>query len=393
MGWMGSVVTEPFESIHRERNRELCTASWSRLKSNLVKVSGPGFPIVDLFCGCGGLSLGAFEAVKALSQSPYIAYALDMHDPSLQVYRRNFDVSPRLTPCQDIQGSIDGEFGQPATRNELAILDVIDRPKLLLAGPPCQGHSDLNNRTRRNDPRNNLYLRVVRFAELSQPEFVCIENVPGALHDKTRVVQEAEHNLSMLGYKTQTLIVSGSHVGLPQRRRRLVLLGTRQLTALPIHLTQIRPNAPIEDWIGDLQCEYLNSTDLFGTPSKMTDINRHRSDYLYENDVYELPNSFRPSCHRDKDHSYNSVYGRLNWGVPAPTITTGFGCMGQGRFLHPEERRVLTPHEAARLQTFPDFFSFSGVASRRDLQKMIGNAVPPKMAATILFALLAGTYG
>ena len=87
------------------------------------------------------------------------------------------------------------------------------------------------------------------------------------------------------------------------------------------------------------------------------------------------------------------MYGRLRWDQPAQTITTGFGSMGQGRYVHPARRRTITPHEAARLQTFPDTFDFGDVTSRKALAKMIGNAVPPLLMATLGDSILAGLRG
>jgi DNA (cytosine-5)-methyltransferase 1 len=105
-----------------------------------------------------------------------------------------------------------------------------------------------------------------------------------------------------------------------------------------------------------------------------------RINFLFDNQLYELPNEQRPPCHRDKAHSYDTVYGRLRWDRPAQTITSGFYCMCMGRYVHPEQRRTLTGHEAARLQFFPDFFDFSPAKSRTKLAEIIGNAVPPKGA-------------
>lgn len=377
------------ECVDDQVEPDLCSPSWSRRLARLPARTGTHFTIVDLFCGCGGLTLGAFEAIQAIGKTPIVAFAADTHQPSLNVYRRNFQIGPNLAQSVALENLVDGKLGQPLTQDEYKLVNVINRPDLLVAGPPCQGHSDLNNKTRRNDPRNDLYLRAVRFVEIVQPEFVLIENVPGAAHDKNMVVQTAEKHLRACGYATQTLIVSGNQVCLPQSRRRLFLLASRQLTDLPIILPQSILRTSISDWIRDIQSEYLNYSDIFRTPSKMSQANKQRADYLYENDIYDLPNELRPPCHRDNEHSYNAVYGRLRWDSVSPTITTGFGCMGQGRFLHPEERRVITAHEAARLQTFPDFFDFSSVTGRGDLQKMIGNAVPPKMAAVILYSLLS----
>src|SRR6185312_3602501 len=105
--------------------------------------------------------------------------------------------------------------------------------------------------------------------------------------------------------------------------------------------------------------------------------------FLFEHGLYDLPNNQRPECHRDGNHSYRSVYGRLRWTEPAQTITTGFGSMGQGRYVHPQRRRTLTPHEAARLQTFPDWFDFGKETRRGVLAKAIGNAVPPFLTLQI----------
>ncbi len=116
------------------------------------------------------------------------------------------------------------------------------------------------------------------------------------------------------------------------------------------------PDRTVRWAIGD-----LNSTrdhGIYDTPSLTSAENAKRIHFLFENGLYDLPNARRPACHKDGNHSYVSMYGRLRWTLPAQTITTGFGSMGQGRFVHPGRRRTLTPHEAARLQTFPDWFQF-----------------------------------
>ena len=99
-------------------------------------------------------------------------------------------------------------------------------------------------------------------------------------------------------------------------------------------------------------------------------------------EAWELPNHRRPPCHQEKN-TYPAVYGRMYAELPAPTITTGFGSTGQGRFVHPHRKRSLTPHEAARVQTFPDFFDFSSENGRVSLQTLIGNAVPPFLGSHI----------
>ena len=110
--------------------------------------------------------------------------------------------------------------------------------------------------------------------------------------------------------------------------------------------------------------------------------------YLLRTGKTDLPNDRRPPCHQDDGHSYVSMYGRLSWGLPAQTITSGFGSIGQGRYMHPDLPRALTAHEAARLQGFPDYFRFGKATLRGDLATIIGNAVPPNLAREVAAALL-----
>jgi DNA (cytosine-5)-methyltransferase 1 len=134
--------------------------------------------------------------------------------------------------------------------------------------------------------------------------------------------------------------------------------------------------------------------DLMGAPAVGIDApprasaeNLRRMQYLLATGKYDLPNSERPRCHQGT-HSYKSMYGRLRWDLPAQTITSGFGSIGQGRYMHPELARALTPGEAARIQGFPDYFSFHGVRRRADLATMIGNAVPPVLAREVVAGML-----
>jgi len=115
--------------------------------------------------------------------------------------------------------------------------------------------------------------------------------------------------------------------------------------------------------------------------------------WLLDNNAFDLPNRLRPPCHQG-DHSYVSMYGRLKWDEPAQTITSGYGSLGQGRFMHPTLPRTLTPHEAARLQGFPDYFTFGSALTRTEAAVIIGNAVPPALASIVVSRLIAaGVFG
>ena len=110
--------------------------------------------------------------------------------------------------------------------------------------------------------------------------------------------------------------------------------------------------------------------------------------FLLDRNRYDLPNELRPRCQQDA-HKYASMYGRLRWNLPAQTLTSGYGSIGQGRYMHPDQPRALTAHEAARIQGFPDYFDFSACSTRSALATMIGNAVPPQLGRAIVRAHLA----
>jgi DNA (cytosine-5)-methyltransferase 1 len=147
-----------------------------------------------------------------------------------------------------------------------------------------------------------------------------------------------------------------------------------------------KAKAPTLSWAcRDLKSRKSKKTFESGpVPSKK---NKRRIEHLFKKNIHDLPDSMRPDCHRLKEHSYKSVYGRLRWDTPSQTITTGFGSMGQGRYVHPSLPRTITPHEAARLQFVPDFFRFN-VEERTALAEMIGNGVPPKLTYILALELL-----
>jgi DNA (cytosine-5)-methyltransferase 1 len=228
---------------------------------------------------------------------------------------------------------------------------------------------------------------VARAAEVFNPTYVMIENVPGVIHDRGAVVDGTADHLRSLGYSVDGAVLSADRLGLAQTRKRFFLAASsRGEVDLRRAIAEAETaERPVTWAIEDLSVDITNSP--FDTPSDRTAITDERIGFLFDRRLYELPDEMRPSCHRDKPHTYKSVYGRMRPDKPAPTITMGFGTMGQGRFVHPTERRTLTPHEAARIQGFPDWFSFDDL-SRSQLHKAIGNAVPPKLAQVVTEHLL-----
>ena len=337
--------------------------------------------VADLFSGCGGLSIGLREACRALGIPVEFVFASDINETALDVYRQNF--APLFSAAEPLELLLDGKVGSKRTTSEIAFVKKLGKVDFVIAGPPCQGHSDLNNHTRRADPKNQLVLRVARFAELFRPKHILIENVQGIRHDKLGSLGKAIKILEKLGYSMSDGVLSADMFGAAQARKRFFLVASlSELQALETIPTFGSKRPRTLAWaIDDLRP--VQSSQIFDSSASHSQVNRKRIDFLFDNDLYELPNSERPPCHRDKNHSYTGVYGRMHWDRPAPTITTGFGSTGQGRFVHPLERRTLTPHEAARVQFFPDFFDF-GDLGRRQYQELIGNAVPSKLAYAIV---------
>ncbi|MGO4349314.1 DNA cytosine methyltransferase [Paenibacillus sp. MCAF9] len=342
--------------------------------------------VIDLFSGCGGISLGIKEACKALGFDFRVPLAVDFDKNAYETYKHNFKGSNAIHA--DVSEIMTCNLGSEPNEAELKLIKDMPPIDFLVGGPPCQGHSDLNNSTRRNDPKNLLYLYMARAAELFSPEHIIIENVNGAIHDKNQVVQTVAEYLKKLGYFVSMGTSNLAKIGVPQYRKRLVMIASKNRS---LDVEYIEDKYGIEErglkWaIGDLvDIEYMSIYDQPSTPSKD---NKRRIEYLFENNIYDLPDDERPPCHRNKKHSYKSIYGRLSWDKPSQTITSGFYSMCMGRYVHPDNRRTLTAHEAARIQFFPDYFDFSVVKNRTALATIIGNAVPMKLPYLIALELL-----
>ena len=224
-----------------------------------------------------------------------------------------------------------------------------------------------------------------------------MENVPEVVNDKSDVVNTAKALLKASGYEwIDSGVLATDHLGGAQTRKRYFLIASRiAVSEGDVHIKDVASSLkqeprPLSWAIGDLLHEFTKElgTTIMNTTPVMSAENAARIKHLFENDLYDLPDAERPDSHKN-GHTYPSVYGRMYWTKPSQTITTGFLTPGRGRHIHPIRPRVITPHEAARIQTFPDTFNFVVDAahppSRAGLQKWIGDAVPPLLgyAATL----------
>lgn len=345
--------------------------------------------IGDVFCGAGGLSYGVHDAVRACGLLPKSVLAVDVDDVALDVYRRNFD--PELYSTQNLWTSVTTSYSARMSRTEFVgepsvltaeLSGASGRIDLLLGGPPCEGHSTSNNLTRRSDPRNAYYVLMPALAVALGAKAVVVENVPGIEHDSRGILEQSKALFESVGYHIDESVVKAIDLGLPQTRKRHILIAskTRRPRIDEVVKRVARPRRPLRWAIEDLM--HADSNGLFDTPAEHSEVNRRRINYLFDNNLYDLPNEHRPDSHKG-GHTYPSIYGRLHWDRPSGTITTGFNTPGRGRYIHPERRTTITPHEAARIQGFPDSFEFrlinGHMPTRTNLANMIGDAVPPQI--------------
>lgn len=321
------------------------------------------FQAIDLFSGCGGLSEGLVRAGFR------VIAAFDNDADSIAAYRLNHpDVTVFDTDIRDVDTS------------EIRRL-LGGRPLHLLAGcPPCQGFSSmrrLNKKRSKRDSRNNLVLQYLRFVKELRPLSIMMENVPGLVNYTLfkRVVAE----LQELGYNPVVQPVRIQDYGVPQRRKRLVVVGSL-FGGLEI-AEGTKERVTVRDAIGGMESpdeskDPVHRIVKVHTPEVMRRIKATPKDGGSRSDVPE----FELSCHKRKDIGFSDVYGRLRWDDFSSTITGGCLNPSKGRFLHPEQNRAISAREAALLQTFPLSYKFPPGLSKTSIALMIGNALPPKFS-------------
>lgn len=327
-------------------------------------MAGKRVKAIDLFAGCGGVTEGlkqaGFSVIGAVELDPLAASTYRLNHPRTKLLE------------QDIR-SIDGKKWMEELGIKRGELD------LLVGCPPCQGFSTLRTRngaTWTRDPRNDLVGEMFKFAEAMRPKCVLMENVPG-LGGK-RVFQEFMEALERLGYTVRWEIVDVQDYGVPQRRRRLVLVaGQGGEICFP---KPARKKKTVREAIAHLPEAGTSGDALHDMPEFRTEAIRQKIAMIPKNggSRTDLPEEMQLPCHRRCD-GFKDIYGRMAWDEVAPTITGGCFNPSKGRFLHPVKDRNITMREAALLQTFPPNYQFDGTAGKQGVALMIGNALPPEL--------------
>lgn len=353
---------------------------------------------IDLFCGGGGLSLGVHNAARFMGREARLIAAADTDTTALQLVQKHF--SPLVARAKsvedlvryeaDLSGVMD-DFIVPPAFTDTQIGQFSGKIDLLVGGPPCQGHSNLNNRTRRFDPRNLLYLVMPAFAVGLKIPNIIIENVRNIHQAKEDVVGITKRILIKHGYNVTEAVLNAADFGVAQSRVRHFLVassnGSPDLELMAKTFTT--PQMTFDDACG--QMKPLLNGDILETNSNLSAENVDRINFLHNNKLYDLPHEERPICHQD-DHTYPSVYGRIRGDVPMQTVTTGFSSPGRGRYIHPYERRVVNIREAGRVQAFPDWYWDPAIElgfKRAYYNKVIGDAVPSLLAYPLMASLFA----
>jgi len=341
---------------------------------------------MDLFCGAGGFSKGLIDAGFK------VAAAVDNWPVALATHRANFNHAVYEADIAKLSAV------------KLAKLANVTKGglDLLVGGPPCQGFS-VQRIGEDADHRNHLVLEYARFVAELQPRLFLMENVPGLLGKRGHVLIEAFlKKLARAGYTMDHRIINAAEYGVPQVRKRVVFAGWlkgQPAYNFPSVLFERSSFRSVAEAFAGLPEPPLDLTphpnDRLHRRTKLSPLNQRRIEAIPPGGgMQDLPDSMKVACHlvgADKiGHRY--VYGRLAPDAPASTITARFDSFTRGKFGHPTVPRNITLREGARLQSFPDDFSFQG--TQEEVAAQIGNAVPPlvsKMLATAAYDYLQAT--
>jgi DNA (cytosine-5)-methyltransferase 1 len=333
---------------------------------------------VDLFAGCGGLALGfKTEGFRAVG-------AVEFDADAAETYRRNID--------EDIH------------QQDIAEVASWPTARVVVGGPPCQGFSQLGTRDP-DDERNRLWRHYVRVLDATDADVFVMENVP-------QLLRSAQFELLMdaaakRGFRVQAQVLNAAEYGVPQTRRRAIVMGSRLGEPLWPKRTHgalspdRRPFVAVRsafDRPRRLPSEPDGKNWHVGRPGiRAASLVRYRAVPASGGSRFDMQRTLDeqglghlvPACWRNKTTGTTDVFGRMWWDRPAPTIRTEFYKPEKGRYLHPEANRPITVREAARLQSFPDDFVFPASQRMTSVARQIGNAVPPLLAAALARAVKA----
>lgn len=336
---------------------------------------------IDLFCGVGGLTQGLEQAginvVAGFDFEPSCQYAYEANNHA-----------------KFIQKDITKVTAEEIREQYPEDTDI----HVLVGCAPCQPFSKYTQRYRKNGYKDEKWKLLYSFGSLAKdtaPEIIAMENVPEL--ENTHIFKDFVTDLEQCGFNIFHKIVYCPDYGVPQNRKRLILLASRlgkiELIA-PTHTPE--QYVTVRDAIGDLPPLVAGSTDptdLMHSATALSEKNLKRIKQSVQGGTWrDWDEDLQLKCHKKKSgKTYPSVYGRMSWDAPSPTITTQFYGYGNGRFGHPVQNRALSLREGAILQSFPrdyKFISSTEILNKRKLGMQIGNAVPVLLGKAIGLSIL-----
>lgn len=335
------------------------------------------YGVIDLFCGVGGLTCGLEKA------GLNVVAGYDLDATCEYAYNHNNNAKFINNDIKDVSGK--------EIKKILQGYDI----KILAGCAPCQPFSrhqkDKYNRKKHKDWK--LLYQFARLVEEVKPQIVSMENVPELV--KEQVFMDFINILEEQNYNITYKIVNAADYGIPQRRKRLLLLASseKQIKLIePTHKKAVTVREVIAG-LSQVGAGEPNNTDKLHVASSLSKKNLERIRHSIPGGTWKnWPEELLLNCHRKKSgQSYSSVYGRMSWDDVAPTITTQFIGYGTGRFGHPEQDRALTLREGALLQTFPVDYSFIPEGEKvvlKNIARHIGNAVPPRLGEIVGLSII-----
>jgi DNA (cytosine-5)-methyltransferase 1 len=338
--------------------------------------SNKNIAVVDLFCGIGGLSQGfvleGFSVVAGYDNVLNCKFAYEKNNKATFIHKN----------VENLTG------------NELNTVFGENNIKILVGCAPCQPFSSYSFKIKEKDrDKVNLLYSFSRLIKESLPDIVSMENVPQLLDfDKSSIFNDFVEALKSSNYNVDYQIVYCPDYGIPQKRKRLVLLASHLGKISLLKPTHSPENyVTVRDTIGKLKSvkagEY-DKNDPLHRARVLNKLNLKRIQHTKEGRGWkDWPMELLPECFKRKSgKTYGSVYGRMKWDEPSPTMTTHCTGLGNGRFGHPEQDRAITLREASLFQTFPENYEFYESLDKYNssiICKQIGNAVPPKLGQVI----------
>lgn len=331
---------------------------------------------VDFFCSIGGVSLGFKQAgIEVLG-------GIDIDKSCRETYEKNINAKFLAADVSNLEKKKVGQFfgirrGQ--------------RNLIFVGCSPCQYYSNINTEKEKSEKTRLLLADFQEFVKYYRPGYVFVENVPGLDKKPESPLEKFKSYLTEAGYIFDDDVLNAKYFGVPQNRRRYVLIASRIKKKISLPEADKKNIKTVRDAIGDedkfrpIEAGHKDETEFIHSSAELSEINLERIKHTPHDGgdrrAWKNNPNLQVNCYTAHD-GYTDVYGRMYWDKPSPAITTRFVSYSNGRYGHPEQDRAVSLREGATLQSFPENFVFYSEV-QGTIAKMIGNAVPPKLAEAI----------